>query len=59
MPLEFSDEEKELRAYWNDKLEAFERVLFPVFAAHGIGKNTALTAVVIDDIESTLLQLME
>lgn len=56
---ELTADEKELRAYWNDKLESFERVLFPVFAARGIGKNTALTAVVVDDLESTILNAID
>lgn len=45
---------RELRNYWLQRLNEFEKVEYPVFYAKGYSKNTALTAVMIDELAEAL-----
>jgi hypothetical protein len=44
-----------LRKYWNDRLEEFERVIYPVFYVRGYSKNTALLVAMLDELDDALM----
>lgn len=58
---EVPDDEKEaeakhaLQAYWNERLEEFEKVIYPVFYTKGYSKNTALLACMMDELDDSLV----
>ena len=43
-----------LRNYWDERIQEFERVEFPVFYARGYSKNTALMVVMMDELSDAL-----
>jgi hypothetical protein len=50
-------EQTELEArkeYWRETLAEFESEFYPIFAAHGISRNTALQAYMIDQVENAV-----
>ena len=49
------DEVKAMQDYWAEKLDYFEQVILPVFAARGYGKNTALYTFVLDELDDSVM----
>lgn len=44
-----------LQQYWNERLEEFEKVIYPVFYTRGYSKNTALLACMMDELDDSLV----
>lgn len=47
--------QQSLREYWNERLTEFEAVIYPVFYTRGYSKNTALLAVMMDELDDSLV----
>ncbi len=44
-----------LRQYWSDRLDEFEKIIYPVFYAKGYSKNTALLAYMMDELDDAVM----
>lgn len=44
-----------LQKYWEEKLDEFEKVIYPVFYKKGYSKNTALMVAMMDELDDALL----
>jgi hypothetical protein len=43
-----------LCGYWAERLDEFEKI-YPTFGARGIGRNTALMAMMIDELDDAVM----
>lgn len=50
-----SDGSEELREYWIERLDKFEREIYPIFHERGYSKNTALTTYMLDELDTAVM----
>lgn len=60
MPSQWGDQiPNRLVEYWQQLLPEFDQKLYPYFQSHGYTKGVALQAFILDQIDSSLTQLVE
>lgn len=44
-----------LQKYWEERLDQFETIIYPVFYKRGYSKNTALMVAMMDELDDALM----
>lgn len=47
--------EEALQNYWRERIDEFERIIYPVFHEKGYSKNTAFMITMLDEVDDAIM----